>query len=75
MAYENLKDLMTGICDAVRAKEGSSELIPHQELPERIANISGGSEVIKSSTTTYISRPVNKVSDALSSSCTATLNS
>lgn len=42
MVYENIKDLMTGICDAVRTKEGSSDLIPHQELPKRIANISGG---------------------------------
>lgn len=74
MAYENLKDLMTGICDAVRAKEGSSELIPHQELPERISCIQSGS-VINSSVTTFISRPVNKVSNALSSSCEATLNS
>lgn len=42
MAYTNAKDLMTAICDAVREKEGSSELIPHQELPERIRGISGG---------------------------------
>lgn len=74
MVYENLKDLMTGICDAVRSKEGSSELIPHQELPERISGIKSGS-VINSSATTFLSRPVNKVSDALSSSCEATLNS
>lgn len=38
MAYTNAKDLMTAICDAVREKEGSSELIPHQDLPERIRN-------------------------------------
>ena len=42
MVYENVKDLMTAICDAVRKKEGSSGLIPHQELPERILNLSGG---------------------------------
>ena len=40
--YNTLTDLMTGICNAVREKEGSSELIPHQELPERILNLSGG---------------------------------
>lgn len=39
MAYENVKDLMTAICDAVREREGSSELIPHQELPARIRGI------------------------------------
>ena len=42
MAYTNAKDLMTAICDAVREKEGSSELIPHQELPERIRGIQSG---------------------------------
>ena len=45
MAYTNAKDLMTAICDAVREKEGSSNLIPHQELPERIRGISGGGNV------------------------------
>lgn len=39
--YNTLTDLMTGICDAVREKEGSSDLIPVQELPERIRGISG----------------------------------
>lgn len=38
MAYENVKDLMEAICDAVREREGSSNLIPHQELPARISN-------------------------------------
>ena len=39
MAYANVKDLMAAICDAIREKEGSSDLIPHQDLPERIKNI------------------------------------
>lgn len=42
MVYENIKDLMAGICNAVREKEGSTGLIPHQELPERIGNIQSG---------------------------------
>ena len=46
MAYTNAKDLMTAICDAVREREGSSDLIPHQELPKRILNLSGGGELI-----------------------------
>lgn len=46
MAYENVKDLMIAICDAVREREGSSELIPHQELPERIRGIQSGGELI-----------------------------
>ena len=74
MIYENIKDLMAGICNAVREKEGSTDLIPHQELPERIRGIQSGS-VIGSSITNYISNPVNKVCDAISSSCEVTLNS
>lgn len=74
MVYENIKDLMAGICNAVREKEGSTDLIPHQELPERISGIQSGS-IIDSSVTTYLSNPVNKVCDAISSSCEAILNS
>lgn len=55
MAYENVKDLMEAICDAVREREGSSNLIPHQELPERIRGISGGEEnLLKTSIHTFI---------------------
>ena len=74
MVYENIKDLMAGICNAVREKEGSTGLIPHQELPERISGIQSGS-IIDSSVTTYLSNQVNKVCDAISSSCEAILNS
>ena len=52
MAYTNAKDLMTAICDAVREKEGSSNLIPHQELPERIRGIKSG-VTIQSKTSTH----------------------
>lgn len=34
--YETVDELFTAICDAVRALEGSKDLIPHQEIPERI---------------------------------------
>lgn len=44
--YNTLTDLMTGICDAVREKEGSSELIPAQDIPERIRGISSGEVAI-----------------------------
>ena len=37
--YNTLIDLMTGICEAVREKEGSSELIPAPDIPERISGI------------------------------------
>lgn len=54
MAYENVKDLMIAICDAVREREGSSELIPHQELPERIRGIGGEENLLKTSIHTFI---------------------
>jgi hypothetical protein len=34
--YETVDELFTAICDAVRELEGSEDLIPHQEIPERI---------------------------------------
>lgn len=34
--YETVAELFTAICDAVRELEGSEDLIPHQEIPERI---------------------------------------
>lgn len=59
MAYANVKDLMTAICDSVREKEGSSNLIPHQELPAMISN--AGSTV-----TTY-----ETVNDLMTAICDA----
>ena len=44
--YNTLTDLMTGICDAVREKEGSSELIPVQDIPERIGGIQSSAKSI-----------------------------
>lgn len=42
MIYETTDALFTGICDEIRAKDGSTELIRHQDIPARIAAISGG---------------------------------
>lgn len=39
MLYETLKELFTGICDAVRAKEGTVGLIDHQDIPARITEL------------------------------------
>lgn len=39
---DNLIDLMVDVADAIRAKEGSSELINPQDFSTRIANLSGG---------------------------------
>lgn len=42
MKYANIDSLFKGICDAIREKDGTTELIRHQDIPERIAAISGG---------------------------------
>lgn len=42
MIYETTDALFTGICDKIRAKDGTAALIRHQDIPERIAAISGG---------------------------------
>lgn len=39
--YETVEGLFTGICDAIREKDGTTELISHQEIPARISAISG----------------------------------
>ena len=41
--YETVDALFTGICDAIRDKDGTTEFINHQDIPERIAGISSGS--------------------------------
>lgn len=45
MTYNNLTDWATSICDAIREKEGSSDLIPAQDIPERIRGIQSGGDV------------------------------
>lgn len=39
--YETVDALFTGICDAIREKDGTTALIAHQDIPERIAAIQG----------------------------------
>lgn len=39
--YTNIKDLFTGICDSIREKTGETELINHQDIPEKILSIEG----------------------------------
>ncbi len=38
--YETVDALFTGICDAIRGKDGTTELISHQDIPARISAIS-----------------------------------
>lgn len=42
MAYTNLSDLFKGICDAIRAKKGTTGTINHQNIPSEIASIESG---------------------------------
>ena len=37
--YENVTTLFTGICDAIRTKDGTTEPIQHQDIPDRITAI------------------------------------
>lgn len=41
--YETTDALFTGICDAIRDKDGTTALISHQDIPARIAAIGDGS--------------------------------
>lgn len=36
MTYNSLKELFVAICDAIRNKEGSTDMINHQDIPARI---------------------------------------
>lgn len=45
--YETVDSLFTGICDAIREKDGTTALISHQDIPARIEAISGGGNIEK----------------------------
>ena len=36
MIYNTVKELFTAICDSIRAKKGSHELINHQDIPNEV---------------------------------------
>ena len=57
---DNLKDFLTDVADAIRAKKGSTELINPQDFSSEIASLSGGLEVIEMTETTATIEP-NKV--------------
>ena len=42
MSYSTVSALMTGICDAIRTKDGTTAQINHQDIPDRIAAIETG---------------------------------
>lgn len=37
--YKTLDSLFDGICNAIREKDGTTALISHQDIPERIKSI------------------------------------
>ncbi len=56
MMYETTDALFTGICDAIRGKDGTTALIRHQDIPSRISEINvggGGLQAFPSQFYTY----------------------
>lgn len=44
MTYTTLTELFKAICDAIRAKDETTEVIQHQDIPERIKAIPKGED-------------------------------
>lgn len=61
MLYENLKELLVAICDAIRAKDGTTAAINHQDIPERIQKLSGNGTVRLQQKTVVPSKSAKKV--------------
>lgn len=40
MSYNSVSELFKGICDSIRSKEGSTDIIRHQDIPFRILGLS-----------------------------------
>ena len=57
---DNLKDFLTDVADAIRAKKGSTALINPQDFSSEIASLSGGLEIVDMTETTATIEP-NKV--------------
>lgn len=57
---DNLKDFLTDMADAIRAKKGSTALINPQDFSSEIASLSGGLEIVDMTETTATIEP-NKV--------------
>ena len=46
--YETVTSLLKATCDAIREKEGSTELINHQDIPSRIQNLKSSKQDVLS---------------------------
>lgn len=68
MAYNSVSELFTGICDAIRAKDGTTEPINHVDIPDRISKINKisviGSDIVCPNFSVTISTPTVTISDA-----------
>lgn len=45
MAYTSMKELFKGICDAIRTKDGTTEKIAHQNIPNKILKMTIGNGI------------------------------
>ena len=57
---DNLKDFLTDVADAIRAKKGTTDLINPQNFSAEIAALSGGLDIVEMTETTATIEP-NKV--------------
>lgn len=68
MGYISVSDLFTGICDAIRAKDGTTEPINHVDIPDRIYAINKisviGSNIVCPVVSVVVSSPTVTVSEA-----------
>ncbi len=53
MNYKDIGSMFKDICDAIRAKDGTTALIRHKDIPARIEAISGGGNVEASFTSPF----------------------
>ena len=65
MSYTDLSSLFKGICDAIRAKDGTTDLIAHQDIPARISALSGSTgTIVESDDIHYVQGTYTNTSDA-----------
>lgn len=57
MEYNTLTDLMTATCDAIREKDGTSENINVQDIPQRILDIPSGGNLVIPQSLSVITEP------------------
>lgn len=65
--YSSIADLFTGICDAIRSKDGTTDLIQHQDIPDRIMALSSSGDStmkqVKMTVTSFINVNQNDIAE------------